>query len=116
MLAGKRGRVSDLREAAEMDLVVHATPAGMRGSAAAAVDPSVPTDQLGPGQVVVDLVYEPAVTAWLSGASLRGATTLGGLGMLVHQAAAQIERWTTRAAPLDAMWAAASAAIASRAP
>jgi shikimate 5-dehydrogenase len=31
---------------------------------------------------------------------------MNGLGMLVHQAALQIERWTGREAPVDAMWSA----------
>ena len=39
-----------------------------------------------------------------------GATTVDGLGMLVHQAAAQLELWTGLPAPVDVMWQAASAA------
>ncbi|HEX7459640.1 MAG TPA: hypothetical protein VF279_03355, partial [Acidimicrobiales bacterium] len=66
------------------------------------VDPAL----LRPGQVVVDLVYHPPVTPWLAAAADRGATTANGLGMLVHQAALQIERWTGCGAPVDAMWAA----------
>jgi shikimate dehydrogenase len=53
---------------------------------------------------VVDLVYHPLVTPWLEAAQSRGATVMGGLGMLVHQAALQIERWTGHRAPVDAMW------------
>jgi len=55
---------------------------------------------------VVDLVYHPRVTPWLAAAADRGATTASGLGMLVHQAALQIEHWTGSRAPVDAMWAA----------
>ncbi len=44
----------------------------------------------GAGQVVVDLVYHPASTPWLRAAQDRGAITHNGLGMLVHQAAAQL--------------------------
>ena len=39
-----------------------------------------------------------------------GATTLDGLGMLVHQAAAQLALWTREQPPLEAMWEAAEAA------
>jgi len=64
---------------------------------------------LGPGQVVVDLVYEPAETEWMAAATARGATVLGGLGMLVHQAAAQLALWTGREPPVEAMWEAVRA-------
>ena len=103
-LAGPVGRVGSADEAGGMDLVVDATPAGMGGTpeVAAPVDPG----QLGPGQVAADLVYHPAVTDWLAAAAAAGATTLGGLGMLVHQAALQVARWTGREAPVAAMWAA----------
>ena len=57
-------------------------------------------------QLAVDLVYEPRRTAWLEAAAAQGARTVGGLGMLVHQAALQIERWTGLEAPVEAMWAA----------
>ena len=104
-LAGPVGRVGSAEEVVGSDLVVNATPAGMADvathPAAWPVDPSL----LRPGQLVVDLVYHPARTPWLEAAAARGADTVNGLGMLVHQAALQIERWTGHAAPVDAMWA-----------
>ncbi len=108
-LAGEAGRVGSAREAPECDLVVNATPIGMIGDHSKH-PPVVPAEALGPGQVVVDLIYEPAETPWMAEASRRGATVLGGIGMLVHQAAAQLERWTGLKPPVDAMWAAARAA------
>ena len=104
-LAGPAGRVGTAAEAGAADLVVNATPAGMDDVEDASGWP-IPPDLLGPGQVVVDLVYHPAVTPWLVAAAERGATTMNGLGMLVHQAALQIERWTGQEAPVDAMWGA----------
>ena len=62
-------------------------------------------------QVAVDLVYAPRPTAWLELAAAQGATTLDGLGMLVHQAAAQLALWTGREAPVAEMWQAAEAAL-----
>jgi shikimate dehydrogenase len=109
-LAGPAGRTGSPHEAAAADLVVDATPAGMDG-AHANEDPLVPAAILGPGQVAADLVYHPLVTPWLAGASERGATTMGGLGMLVHQAAAQIGLWTGQDAPAEAMWRAAQRGI-----
>jgi shikimate dehydrogenase len=59
-------------------------------------------------QWIVDLVYHPLETAWLRRAAEIGAPTVGGLGMLVHQAALAFEQWTGVPAPLDAMRRAAA--------
>lgn len=107
-LAGGRGRVGTPADAAGADLVVEATPAGMGGVAGGAVvAPQVDGGALGAGQVAVDLVYHPPVTPWLAAAAAAGATTLGGLGMLVHQAAVQLAAWTGLEPPVGAMWDAA---------
>jgi shikimate dehydrogenase len=58
----------------------------------------------------VDLIYHPAETPFLATAKANGARTVGGLGMLVHQAALGFEAMTGRPAPLDAMMAAAAGA------
>jgi shikimate dehydrogenase len=84
------------------DLVVNATPLGMRGE-----PPPIDTNRLGPAQFVVDTVYHPAETPLLTAARARGAQCANGLGMLVHQAALAFELWTGVDAPLDAMRAAA---------
>jgi shikimate dehydrogenase len=107
-LAGDRGRVGSPGDARSADLVVQATPAGMGGSSSADERPLVDPGQLGAGQVAADLVYHPRMTRWLLDAAGAGATPVGGLGMLVHQAAAQLERWTGQPAPVEAMWAAVS--------
>jgi shikimate dehydrogenase len=110
-----RGRVGSARDAPEADLVVNATPVGMVGEGSGTQTPVVPAEALGQGQVVVDLVYEPAETEWMAGAARKGAVVLGGLGMLVHQAAAQLALWTGLDPPVPAMWEAASAARSGRA-
>ncbi len=107
-LAGPVGRVGRPDEAPGMDLVVKATPLGMEGSGAQG-PVLVDAGRLGAGQLVADLVYHPAVTPWLQAAAANGARTLGGLGMLVHQAAAQLARWTGLEPPLTAMWQAVAA-------
>ena len=120
-LAGDEGTVVDLTEGAIGDavavahLVVNATPVGMDGVAAGAGGPSewlVMPDLLRAGQVAADLVYVPRQTPWLTEAAAAGATTLDGLGMLVHQAAAQLVLWTGETPPVEAMWEAAE--VASR--
>lgn len=80
------------------DVLVNATPLGMAGE-------PVPTELagIGPGHWVVDLVYAPSATPLLRAAAGAGAGTVGGLGMLVHQAALAFEQFTGVAAPLEAM-------------
>ncbi len=46
------------------------------------------------GVIACDLVYNPSPTLWLSQAAEKGARTLDGCGMLVHQAMCAIEWWT----------------------
>ena len=76
---------------------------------AGATESPLPADALHAGHVVVDLVYHPADTALLKAARAAGAITIGGLGMLVHQAAHAFTRWTGVDAPVEAMRAAARA-------
>lgn len=82
-------------------VIVNATPLGMAGEALPA-----PLQELAPGQVAYDLVYEPAETPFLAAARSRGAAAHNGLAMLLGQAAVSYERWTGQAAPLDVMRAA----------
>jgi shikimate dehydrogenase len=65
------------------------------------------------GQVVYDLVYNPAQTRLLRQAAADGARAIGGLGMLVWQGALAFERWTGQRAPVDVMRAAADAHFAA---
>ena len=110
-LAGGVGRVGVAAEAARCELVVNATPLGMAGRGDGGDDPwPVDPAVLGPGQRVVDLVYQPRTTAWMDAARGRGADVSNGVGMLVHQAALQLTGWTGLEPPVDAMWRAATQA------
>ena len=114
-LAGRVGRTGAAGEAASVELVVNATPVGMTGSGQApgALPGGIDPSDLGPGQLVVDLVYEPRLTPLLRAAEARGATTAGGLGMLVHQAGHAFRLWTGEEPPLAAMEAAVTAGPAN---
>ena len=91
------------------DLVVNATPVGMGPGDGLpfGMDP----DWLASCRFVADLIYSPARTPLLIEARARHVAAANGLGMLIHQAARQIEMWTGRLAPLDTMSAAALAAL-----
>jgi shikimate dehydrogenase len=116
-LAGSAGSLvpaedgARLKAARSADLVVNATPFGMAGASPEGAAPwLVAPDILHAGQVAADLVYAPRPTPWLVEAAAAGAHPVDGLGMLVHQAAAQLVLWTGEEAPVEAMWQAAETA------
>ena len=104
------GRVGSLDDVVAADIVVNATSVGM-GDARTAL---VPLSCLRGDQVVADIVYHPRRTALLDVAESAGATTIDGLGMLVHQAALQQDLWTGRTPDVAAMRAAAERELAAR--
>lgn len=87
------------------DLVVNATPLGAR-------EEILPIPRIGPDALVVDLLYQPAVTPLQTQARAAGALVFGGIGLLLHQAALSFELWTGQQPPLEVMSAAALAALA----
>ncbi len=87
-----------LRRAA---LVVNATPLGMHPQAEGTPWPR--REDFSGEQIAYDLVYNPLSTRFLKDAALREATPLGGLEMLIGQAAAAYRQWTGRAMPLAAV-------------
>jgi len=111
-LAGGVGRVGAEADISDVEVVVNATPQGMAHLAALPFDP----DLLRSGQIVVDLIYHPPVTALLAAARGRGLTAVNGVGMLIHQAARAFRLWTGQDAPLDAMSAAALGALTRERP
>jgi len=86
-------------------LIVNATPVGMHP--ADAVSPWPASSDFHDGQVVYDLVYPPPhhdeQTRLLREAADQGAATIGGLAMLIAQAAASFNLWTGRKMPMDAV-------------
>ncbi|MCH8891557.1 MAG: shikimate dehydrogenase [Myxococcales bacterium] len=80
------------------DILVNTTSVGLAGDESP-VDPSWITA----GTVVMDTVYEPPETRLLRDAASRGARTIPGKWMLVHQAAEQLREWTGLDAPVEVM-------------
>lgn len=110
-LAGERGRTGTPGDLADADLIVNATPVGMVGSppGATPVDPNL----LAAGQVLFDMIYQPTVTPLVAAARTAGLHAVGGIGMLVHQAARAFTLWTGQDAPVDHMTRAAQARLTS---
>ena len=73
----------------EAGLLVNTTSLGMVGQ------PPLPADlsRAGSHLVVADIVYVPEETTLLAAARARGLVTVGGLGMLLHQAVPGFAAW-----------------------
>ncbi len=84
------------------DVLINATPAGMRGNALVL---PVSEEELRT-ELVFDLVYNPIETPLIAVARAKGMETIRGIEMFVHQGARQFEIWTGQKAPLGPMQAA----------
>lgn len=91
------GALGDLPRA-PYDLLVNTTSVGLREDAS-----PVDAAALRAEAVVMDAVYDPERTRLLREAEARGARTVSGRWMLIHQAAAQVRLLTGREAPLEAL-------------
>ncbi|MDG1755561.1 MAG: shikimate dehydrogenase [Rhodothermales bacterium] len=84
-------------EARQADLIVNTTPIGMWPHTQAS---PLQRSSLRSHQVVYDIVYNPAQTQLMTEAKLAGAHAIGGLSMLVGQAAEAFTLWTGQQMPL----------------
>jgi shikimate dehydrogenase len=89
------------------DLVIATTPAGATDALSTAATPRT-------GSVLFDVVYSPWPTELAGAWGRSGGKVVGGLELLVEQAALQVKLMTGRDAPVDVMRAAGLAALASR--
>jgi 3-dehydroquinate dehydratase/shikimate dehydrogenase len=90
----------------DFDLVINTTPLGTRGERETQTPAAAA--QLRGARAAYDLVYNPRETRFMREAREAGCEIIvGGLPMLVAQAAAQFKLWTGQDAPLDVMSAAA---------
>jgi 3-dehydroquinate dehydratase/shikimate dehydrogenase len=87
------------------DIVVNATPLGTKGEFERRTIATA--DKLSGVKLVYDLVYNPSKTRLMAEAEIAGVPHIGGLEMLIKQAARQFELWTERPAPVDVMAVAA---------
>ncbi len=84
-------------EARQADLIVNTTPIGMWPHTQAS---PLQRSSLRSDQVVYDIVYNPAQTQLMTEAKLAGAHAIGGLSMLIGQAAEAFTLWTGQQMPL----------------
>ncbi len=83
----------------EVDLLVNATPVGMKPSDPEVVDLS----KINRKALVYDLVYNPPLTPLLRSAKRRRMRFANGLGMLLRQGAVAFKHWTGKNPPIEVM-------------
>lgn len=88
-------------------LLVNTTSVGLKDP----LSSPLPAGLLPRDGVVVDIVYNPAITRLMADAELRGLAVLGGLPMLVWQGALAFELWTGIRPPVEVMYVAARAQL-----
>ena len=90
---GKRVRAYDWDKRTDLSrdaaVLVNTTSLGLKGVG----DPGIDFAGFHPATVVSDIVYVPLATEFLKAARQSGLATVGGLGMLLHQAVPGFERW-----------------------
>lgn len=84
---------------AQADILVNATPLGMKDTPEAVALPDL--SLLRPGLTVCDLIYVPRETRLLREAARRGCVTVSGLGMQLWQAVPAFRLWTGREMDVD---------------
>jgi shikimate dehydrogenase len=123
--ARDHARAGDLRAAAgRLGMTVHLTGYGLLAGHPDVVISTVPAGAADPvaeriahgalrPRFLLDVVYDPWPTRLAVAAAAAGAAVAGGIELLLHQAAGQVELMTGQPAPLAAMRAAGLAALAA---
>lgn len=96
VVAAARDQIAAAREA---DLVVQATPVGMKAGETSLL----PREAFRSGQLVFDLIYMFPETGFMKAAKEAGAQVANGLGMLLYQGVRAFEIWTGAKPPADVM-------------
>ncbi len=105
-VCGAEALVREQLDSRHFDAVVHATPLGMYPH----VGECFFHGNI-PGEVVFDMVYNPAETALVQRAREQGRTIVPGIDMFIEQAVQQFEIWTGDSAPRAVMQKAAMEAL-----
>lgn len=84
----------------ECDVIMNASGIGMGSTQGKS---PVPKEAICPSAFCFDACYNPAKTQFLIDAEAAGCRTMNGLGMSLYQGVAQIELWTDKKAPVEAM-------------
>ena len=92
---------SEISIPAEVDLLINATSIGL--FPAVEKRPHVDLTSLHARQIVADIIPNPSMTSLLLAAEQKGCRILNGFGMLINQAALNVEYWTGISPDRDVM-------------
>lgn len=86
----------------ETDILINATSIGLMSD----IDskPDIDYATINDNMTVCDVIFNPTDPLFLKEARKRGAKTINGIGMLVHQGALNYTLWTGEDAPIDIMY------------
>lgn len=88
-------QIQNIRSLEESAIIVNSTPIGMRGFMADQMPLELKDfDSIKSDTIIYDIVYNPVKTVLIKEAEKRNIRTIGGLDMLIYQAARAIEIWT----------------------
>lgn len=90
----------DFSKIAECSVVMNASGIGMGKTEGQS---PLPAEYILPSQFYFDACYNPDKTQFLLNAEEKGCRILNGLGMSLYQGVVQIELWTGKEAPVEAM-------------
>lgn len=90
----------DFSKVKEVSVVMNASGIGMGSHIG---ENPMPKEFISADKFYFDACYNPDKTQFLLDAEAAGAKVLNGLGMSLYQGAAQIEHWTGKEAPIEAM-------------
>ena len=77
-----------------VDILINATPVGMSPDKNKTPIPLSLLNKLKKTAVVFDIIYQPAMTKFLSAATKKGYKTISGFNMYILQAALQFQLFT----------------------
>lgn len=90
----------DYTRLADCTVVINASGVGMGATVG---QTPLPEEQIRPEQFYFDACYNPDRTQFLLNAQAHGCKILNGLGMSLYQGVVQVELWTGKPAPVEAM-------------
>ena len=90
----------DFSKLAACNVVLNASGVGMGKTIG---QTPLPNEYLQPSQFCFDACYNPDKTRFLLDAEEKGCRILNGLGMSLYQGVAQVELWSGKKAPVEAM-------------
>lgn len=83
------------------DIIIQTTPIGMGDTKTSS--PITDFSWVKPQQICYDIIYNPSLTPFLKESKARGASIIGGIGMLVGQGALAFQLFTKKAPPYAIM-------------